>query len=190
MILKLLNTNSYALVGINIIANIFMGIESKKQVIFGILLGSTFLSNFNIGHVIINSLLLYFVFGLFNYWVDTYTVQDFLKILLDYIQFQIKMGYIKLNDMKTDNTRKLIFDILNTNKYPSVSQLGQQIVRHEKISSRELEIESSIADSVSIDDPVFDQPDDVFFKEISINNDSAYYVRSSHSQIDVIDNYI
>ncbi|MCJ7636118.1 MAG: hypothetical protein MUO21_01360, partial [Nitrososphaeraceae archaeon] len=61
-LLKSINIESYILVGLNLLANILMGTETKKQVLFGIILSSTFLSNFAIQHVLFNSMILYILF--------------------------------------------------------------------------------------------------------------------------------
>ena len=183
LLLKFLNTDSYLIVGLNIIANIFMGIETKKQIIFAIILTSTVRSNYNFNHILFNSLLLYILFGLFNFIFDTYTIQDLLRISFDYLQYQFKSTYIILSDMHFDR-KKIAFDILDTKKYPSISQLGQKIERKIELDK------SSLADSVSLDDPIFNQPDEVFLSEISVNDDdSSYLVKSRSKTINIIDEF-
>lgn len=197
MLLKLFNTDNYILIGTNIMANILMGIETKKQIIFSIILISTFLSNFTFTHVLFNSTILYLIFGLFNFWGDTYTIQDLLKSLLDFLKSQIDLAYIqfcniKIKMCKRHHKKNLVFDILDTNKYPSISQLGQQIERKEQVHVYD---NYSMGDSVSVDDPVFDQPSDMFINEISIDNckdsdGSTYFIKSTNSQIDIINDFL
>lgn len=166
-LLKSINIESYILISLNLLANILMGTESKKQILFGIILSSTFLSNFAIHHVLFNTSILYILFGLFDFWYKSYTPQDLLKIFLDYIQFKIKK-------------RNIAFEILDTKKYPSISQLGQVIKGCES---------SSIRDSVSMDDPIFDQSNDMFISSISIESDREYKVKSQ-GKLDIINNFL
>ena len=180
LFLRFINTDAYILVGLNILANVLMGVETKKQIIFGIILVTTFLSNFAFTHVIFNSIILYFIFGLFDFW-STYTIQDLLKIFLDFVGNM--RTDINLNINWRTKKNKYAFKLLDTEKYPSISQLGQEIKKHEA---------SSIRDSVSIDDPIFDQPHDVFMNEISVDDSqSAFYVKSvTSSEISIIDNFL
>jgi len=180
LFLRFINTDAYILIGLNILANVLMGVETKKQIIFGIILVTTFLSNFAFTHVIFNSIILYFIFGLFDFW-STYTIQDLLKIFLDFVGNM--RTDINLNINWRTKKNKYAFKLLDTEKYPSISQLGQEIKKHEA---------SSIRDSVSIDDPIFDQPHDVFMNEISVDDSqSAFYVKSvTSSEISIIDNFL
>ncbi|ARF09524.1 hypothetical protein Indivirus_1_147 [Indivirus ILV1] len=182
-LLKLINIQSYILIGLNLLANILMGIETKKQILFGIILSTTFPSDFNTFHVIFNSTILYIVFGLFDF-INIYTIQDLLRTLLKYTQKKSTLT-IEIKDMfedeKNPTINNLAFEILDTNKYPSISQLGQKINRFDV---------SSIRDSVTVDDPIFDQSDDMFINEISVNNnDSEYFTKLDGSKIEVINNF-
>lgn len=187
--LKFINTNSYILVGLNLLTNILMGVETKKQILFAIILASSYRSDFQFIHVLFNSITLYFVFGLFDFW-STYTIQDLFKIFLDFCYLKSKFGYSeiysywqiiygKFSSKKKNNT--LIFELLDTKKYPSVSQMGQEINGFNA---------SSIRDSVSVDDPIFDLPEDGFMNEISVDDQSPYLVKSTDSQIVLIKNFL
>lgn len=194
--LRLFKLDSYTLIGTNILANILMGNQVKKQIIFAIILSSTFLSNFAFTHVLFNSTILYLLFGLFNFCGDTtYTIQDLLKNVLDIVRPNVNLAYNEIYMYRTklyncckkkQKINQIVFDILDTNKYPSVSQLGQKIEKKEDIKDS-----SSMGDSVSIDNPIFDQPDDIFINEISITSStSTYFVKSSHGKIDVINDFL
>ena len=49
--------DTYLVIGLNILFNTMVSIEIKKQIIFAIILLSTYVSNYNILHVIFNTLL-------------------------------------------------------------------------------------------------------------------------------------
>jgi len=58
--------NNFLLISLNIISNILLNIEPKKQIIFTVIICTTSLSNYNILHVFFNTLVLYCFAG-FDY---------------------------------------------------------------------------------------------------------------------------
>jgi hypothetical protein len=188
LILNRLNLrDGYIIICLNMIANIFMSIEVKKQILFGVVLTSTYLSNFNLFHVLFNSLIVYIINGLFDK-SNIYTPQDLVKIIIDIchngyntglktfktkitgiytdmilivISIKNKIKNIKLFIMSKKNKEEFVFELMNTDKFPSM------IVQQHEYSFNKI----NYTDSVTYNDKIFDQPEDLFIDAISISDD-------------------
>lgn len=199
---SLVLAETHIIVTLNILANILMSIEVKKQIVFGMVLSSTYLSNYDIRHVVFNSITLYVFLGLIDKF-DTYTLQDFVVSLTDKFINLIKIAFEKMihiftyiinyyNLIRTqvrDNTKyyvtsifsqvsdeksnKLIFELMDTDKFPSASLTNSDIIKTKtKIEEMNLINVNNINDSVSIDDEVFNQSDDEFINGISVDENA------------------
>jgi hypothetical protein len=211
--LKTINIHdNYLIIGLNIIANILMSVEIKKQIIFGILLCSVQLSNFEVVHIIFNSLILYLMTGLIDI-SNIVTTQDYLRTYIDSVFSQIKLltwltihnirliyeKYLLLRSLfreklkkcvllifsdKKERNKKIIFELMDKDKFPSIT-----------VNSFKSNIYSSFRDdSVSIDDDIFMQPEDAFIQGISIDdneNNGSYKVtkKKNSDSFSIHDNY-
>lgn len=141
-------TEPYPVIALNIIANVFMSIEIKKQIIFGVTVVSTYISNYNILHIIFNAMVMYIILGLFDR-SSFYTLQDTLKILIEHVSYTLKgtlsSVYIVINLLCRFYTTlrcnvrnklrniyfrivygenadtKLILDLMDIDKFPSIT---------------------------------------------------------------------
>lgn len=185
-----------------------MSTEIKKQIIFGIIVSSSYISNYNILHILFNALVLYVLTGLIDK-INIYTFQDTIKLSVDNLSYSLNSffkiiwngctlihGYYslirhyireKLRDMlfvlfgfKNDKTKKIIFDLMDTERFPSVSMYNSNMptVKPIKINSK-----IEISDSVSLDDEIFNQSDDIFINGISVDEND-----DKHKNIEVINN--
>ncbi|AYV77048.1 MAG: hypothetical protein Barrevirus9_17 [Barrevirus sp.] len=183
LLLKTINVSKHVLIGINVGANILMGLSPKKQVIFGTLLLSTYNSDYRLEHLLFNSVILYLILGyLPTIFINTYTIQDLLRLALDINVRQYYREAIRyVRGRKNVGQDAIAFRLLDTKKYPSISQMGQQIVR-----------QSDLQDSISVDDPIFNKSTDNFINEISIDvsDDSSYTVKLADTDITVINNFL
>jgi hypothetical protein len=207
--------DTYFLIGLNILFNIMISIEIKKQIIFAIILLSTYISNYNILHVIFNTLILYIIFGCIDRGI-MYTFQDTIKMLLDstnvivknilqngymlfsflYDYYSIVRHFIRniLRDIFVkciygkNSEKKIIFDLMDTEKFPSISTFLNKNTDNQNIKVVKLERSTnSNNDSVSFDDKVFDQPIDDFINEISV--DDNYEIQKKLNVIKKVDCY-
>lgn len=136
------------------VANIIMIVDIKNQITFLLLSFSTYLSEFNILHVIFNSVSVYILnkyitsinfinfinlSNLLNYTYITVSLKEYKKIIQIYIQdgiidinkhetvIYVKNIYIirKICSLFDNNNRynKKMFDIMNTDKFPSSSNI-------------------------------------------------------------------
>lgn len=221
IILKHLNMiDSQMIIGLNILFNIMVSIEIKKQIIFSIILISTYISNYNIIHVIFNTLVLYLAFGCIDMG-NMYTFQDTIKIFLDsmnnlsnstllnwyssissfyyyyalvrqYIRSRLRNIYFTCIYGKKNKDKKLIFDLMDTEKFPSISTFQND--NDIKLIQLNKSINSN-NDSVSFDDQVFDQPIDEFINGISVEENEMNANMNINKKINVgcyelINNYI
>ena len=182
LILKFFNIKDvYYIIILNLCANIMMSIEIKKQVIFGLLLISTNISNYNIIHIILNSGILYITTGflsdpvifkiklIINYYFNLDRIMKFFKELCLLFKNKININIIKNQE---EQQRKTRFDLMNTEKFPSISTTVNNI---DEIKCSKFE------DSVSLDDEIFNQPEDIFISEISIddNTDNNFMITNN-----------
>lgn len=175
LILKFMDfEKNYVIICLNIMANMIMNVDTKKQIVFGLLISSTHLSSYNLLHILYNSSLLYIITGISNKY-NIFTFQDnvremvssliilfdkYLNIVISIIQtlyenylairkrFKEKLRNLLIENIDSDKQMNLRFKLMDTDRFPSVSA---------KINNNVL------IDSVSIDDKVFDIDDDNMF---------------------------
>lgn len=211
--------NSYIIICLNIMANALMSIETKKQMITGIVISSSYLSQYNIFHILFNSLTLYIITGVIDR-SNMYTFQDTFRLLIDnlseiinnlisiivnmlryiyghyntirqIIRDKIKNVLFRMIDTKKDKKTKLIFDLMDTDKFPSISLTKSELFgKNMNINNIKVD-DSVIEDSVSLDDKLFDQPEDIFINGISIEEKSncEIHERKKTGSYEIIDNY-
>lgn len=180
LILKYLNIRDiYFIIILNLCANILMSIEIKKQIVFGLLLVSTNLSNYNIIHIILNTMILYVFTGILDgpiifkiklilsYYFNLDKIMKLLKELYLILKNKINENFIK---NRNDVERKIRFELMNTEKFPSISTTINNI---DEIKCSKFE------DSVSLDDEIFDQSEDMFINEISIDENDIFTVKKN-----------
>lgn len=113
MILRFLDiTNNYLIIGLNMMVNILMNIEIRKQIIFGVLLISTYLSNFNPMHILFNVSVLYFVVGLIEI-DDKLSFQDYFTLLIQKITEHFSTEKKYDSNSNNNNENKIIGYFLN-----------------------------------------------------------------------------
>ena len=198
--------NMYLIIVLNILTISIMSVDLQKQIIFGLLLLSTYFSNYNFLHVLHNFIILFFFTGILdkytflnikhqtttivknNLKIDTIIANyDLIKKFVNEIIQTIKNLLIKIyiflkkRKSKEEHRRQLVFDLMDTDKFPSmISNLNKQ----------------NLDDSVSLDDDIFNKPDDAFINEISIddnNDDSEYKIIQTiknPSDYNIIDNFL
>lgn len=195
--------NMYLIMGLNLIMNISTNSEFRKQLSLGLLIVSTYLSNYNILHIIHNCLVLYLVTGIIDNitflqlkdtiqnWIEkNVNLQNIIRIFneihLNYrqakdmmISFIMQIIYYFIRKKNNQERRiQLVFDLMDTEKFPSMT-----LSKEDKLMD----------DSVSLDDEIFNQPDDIFLKEISVddNNDSYNIIKTikDKNNLSIIDNF-
>ncbi len=205
----------YIFLGLNLIANVLISVEIKKQLIFNIIIVSSHISDYNILHVVFNSIVLYIITG-FSSKLNMYTYQDIIKIIIDnftlicviiwnfilsvftiiYEHYYSLKKYIRdkfkniiynsictndsinikknnkynKNNKNNKNNKKLIFDLMDTDKFPSVS-FSESDMMNKKLLNK-----IPIGESVEIDDEIFNQNDDMFIDGISIEDNCQYTI--------------
>jgi hypothetical protein len=97
--------NSYVFIGLNMVANILMSIEIKKQMIFIVVMISTCISDYNIFHVLFNSLIMYILTG-------TMRDPEYQDVIL--ILTLINDYYTKIkNKIKKDEAKRMTRDSID-----------------------------------------------------------------------------
>lgn len=194
--LKMINIDDvYLVIALNLLANILMSIEIKKQMIFGILITTAQFSNYEIFHIIFNSFVLYLITGLLDI-TNIMMTQDYLRLYIDNLLIKIKLillatinnlkrlykkyllirisfrnklkSFLKLSFYRKDKNQKLIFELMDKEKFPSVT-----IDSFEDSVSPSNEECRSISGSLSIDDEIFTQSDEAFINGISVNENES-----------------
>ena len=209
----------YIMVCINMLANVMMNIEIKKQVIIGIVISTSYISHYNLLHVLFNSLVLYIVNGMIDR-SNMYTFQDTLKLLIDnlslilnniidiilmmlhyiydhymivrhYIRDRVKTTIFSMPILKKNKQNKLIFDLMDTERFPSISlENSEALIKNKNNIKKEI---IDIEESVSFDDKIFDQSEDIFINGISIDekdvDEYVVYERKSRDDYVIINDY-
>ena len=204
----LLLKEGYIFLGLNLMANVLMSTEIKKQLVFNIIIISSHISNYNILHVIFNSITLYIITGIIDK-SDMYTYQDIIKILIEnftlvviiiwnfvlnifrtihkhyyifkkYIRCKLNIVYYfkyindKINPYHTIDTKNknknVVFDLMDTCKISSVSFFDSNIMEDDSVNKPQFD------ESVSIDDEVFNQTDDMFINGICVEDNCQYTI--------------
>jgi hypothetical protein len=216
----------YLIIGLNILTNILMSIEIKKQIMFGTIIASTYLSNFNTYHIIFNSLTLYIFLGL----VDNYDLtmfQDQIKVITEegimkiefpkyFSQLDSIYCYIKSITRKSfrkvicfvfrrervqmQGSKTLIFDLMNTDKYPSMSdgskiKLPKLMKKDNQFTTQKIVKRISSTDPLpmeGLDTNIFNLPDREFIDAISIENKVKiiFHTRKPETNFNVVADFV
>lgn len=205
--LKIINVHeNYLIIGLNLFTNILMSIEIKKQIIFGILLCSVQLSNFNIAHILFNSLILYLITGIIDI-TNLILIQDYLGFYINNLFLKIKktmniftdyllniyLKYLIFRKLFADKFKSLIFSF-KKNKKNNIEGINKNLIFElmdkEKFPSIYINSFQNnnilLKDSVSFDDEIFTQPEDIFINGISVDdneiNNNIYIVSRANKQ--------
>jgi len=209
----------YIIICLNMMANVLMNIEIKKQIIIGIVISSSYLSHYNLLHVLFNSLVLYVANGMIDK-SNMYTFQDTFKLLIDNLSLifnniidiistilnyiydhyitlrhnirdKIKNILLLITNSNKDKQNKLIFDLMDTERFPSIILTNSDILIEN--NDNKMKNDNEIEDSVSLDDKLFDQPEDIFINGISIDernvNEYIFHERKSKDDYVIINDY-
>jgi len=149
LFLKYFNKIDYLLIGLNILANMLMNISVRKQIIFGLIVISSYLSEYNLVHILFNSSILYLGTGLITWNFD---IMDYIYVLSLPIWENLTHFYNHYDEFR-QKTRSTVKNIL--------FQQNEIIVKDPDIM---------IEKRVSIEDEVFDKPDDDFINDISVDD--------------------
>lgn len=139
---------------------LYMFVDSnnlKNLIVYFILLFMSSLSDFNILHLIFNIITTYFTIGLIS---DRVIISIFHDIYNSKIY-----NYLNIY-IKNRKDKKIMFDVLDTNKYPSI---------HQNINMNKHIIIDDIAISCHVNTQVFDLPKDDFMNIISAESDQDIY---------------
>jgi len=194
----------YLIIGLNLVANILMSVETKKQIIFALLLMSTYLSSFNTFHVFYNTLALFIITGLLDipnmvsmrdmiiYWFNHIVI--YVRTLMNRNKPTILIisdNYNSVHSHSQDNPANPAnpankFKLMDLERFPSMSKFPGNYLPKFPVNFFGLSASDSIngnnmQDSVSIDDEIFNRDDDDFIDGISIGTESNKFDQTENA---------
>lgn len=124
--------SSLAIISFNIVANVFMDICGKKQMIFILLVIPTYFSSFNLIHMFSNLIIIYLFSGSFDLPSLNYLMEYFYYVINSvepmYKNFICKRHKIVIKDNFIENNKiKNEFRTMDIEKFPSISKLSKKI---------------------------------------------------------------
>lgn len=173
MFSQMINIQTFLMLVVNILYTYFGNNNVKNLIIYVLLLFFSSLSDFNIFHIIFNTLIIYFTVGIMS---DRVIISLFDDIHNSYIY---KFIYNKYNAKPKKS--KLIFDVLDTDKYPSFHQ-DVNINKHIVIDNINVSchvnnhigiVSHEFLDLVNTDNNIFELSDNDFIKQISAETNNV-----------------
>ena len=112
------------------------------------------------------------------------------------IRDKIKNVLLLITNPNKDKQNKLIFDLMDTERFPSIILTNSDILidnNDNNDNDNKKKNNNEIEDSVSLDDKLFDQPEDIFINGISIDeqnvNEYVFHERKSKDDYVIINDY-
>lgn len=189
IILKyLIEQHNYALIGLNILANVLMNIEIQKQIIFAIVISTTYISEYNILHILFNSAVLYVTIGVLDKsnaqmpWRGLNSVKEQLGSLIVqlYPRLDILKHYFEVISnlwvrmhnkyvTKSTNARSWIINLIFADQYNET--ITDNVVL--QLENDTVIDKLHMSNNIILEDGIFDKQDDDFINDISIDEPSA-----------------
>lgn len=173
--------NSLLLLILSIIMNIITNTNIRKQLIFGLVLCITYMSQFDILHILYTTLIMIFIVQSIEFTVE---YQNIIKDISMNVLKILKYLYEIYIDFKSK-----IKETIMLYKDDNVKNIKQNNIRDS------IFISSTLKESVSFDDDVFKKSQNEFIKEISVEDEirqgknGEYLVRHINPKINVVDNF-
>jgi len=176
--------NSFLILLLSIIMNIITSTNIRKQLIFGMVLCTTYISQFNILHILYTTLIMILIIQSVDFTVE---YQNIIKDVGINVLKILKYIYEKYMGCKNR-----IKELAVLYKDDNLKNINQQNVRNSII------ISSSLKESVSLDDDVFKKSENEFIKEISVEDEirqgknGEYLVRHTNwinPKLTVVENF-
>lgn len=173
--------NSFLTLFLNIIMNIITNTNIRKQLIFGMVLCITYISQFNILHILYTTLIMILIIQSVDFTVE---YQNIIKDVGINVLKILKYLYEKYMGCKNR-----IKELAVLYKDDNLKNINQQNIRNSII------ISSSLKESVSLDDDVFKKPENEFIKEISVEDEirqgknGEYLIRQTNPKLTIVENF-
>ena len=173
--------NCFLMLLLSIVMNIITNTNIRKQLIFGLVLCITYISHFDLLHILYTTLIMILIIHYIDFTVE---YQNIIKdISLNILKI------LKYTHEKYMGFKDKIRDLAILYKDDNIKNINQQNVRNSII------ISSSLKESVSLDDDIFKKTENEFIKEISVEDEirqgkhGEYLVRHVNPKINVVENF-
>lgn len=173
--------NSFLILLLSIVMNIIINTNIRKQLIFGLVLCITYISHFDLLHILYTTLIMILIIHYIDFTVE---YQNIIKDISLNILKILKYTHEKYMGFK-DKIREMAMLYKDDN----IKNINQQNVGNSII------ISSSLKESVSLDDDIFKKTENEFIKEISVEDEirqgkhGEYLVRHVNPKINVVENF-
>lgn len=178
-IFKYNHLNSFVMLLLSILMNIIIDVNIQKQFIQGIILCITYMSDFNILHIIYTSFIVIVIINSFDY---SFNYKDLISNISNKVLKILKYLYDKYMDFKS--------------KIKLMSMNRKEVNYNTLEQSNKNNMNSSILkESVSLDDDIFNKSEHEFIKEISVEEEirqgkqGEYLVKHTNPKITLVDNF-
>lgn len=168
----------YVFIALNVITNICINGNVKKQLIFVVIISSTYASNYDVLHISFNSIVIYVTFGLLN------VTSNAINSLIFYAKYYKWLAYKYICDMINYlyqcwiSLYVAVTSKLSNNKYSNSKQLSLKL-NNNAITGKNM---------VTLDDDVFNRNDNDFINDISIDS-SMYEIEKYKDNVYLISDY-
>ncbi|ARF11433.1 hypothetical protein Klosneuvirus_1_290 [Klosneuvirus KNV1] len=173
--------NSFLILLLSIVMNIIINTNIRKQLIFGLVLCITYISHFDLLHILYTTLIMILIIHYIDFTVEYQnTIKDISINTLKILKY-VHEKYMGFKDK--------IREMAMLYKDDNIKNINQQNVGNSII------ISSSLKESVSLDDDIFKKTENEFIKEISVEDEirqgkhGEYLVRHVNPKINVVENF-